>query len=409
MASSGYRCRFPGCAAKYQRKEHLSRHEAQHTRRRVLQCPTCSREFGRSDTLRRHIQTVHGIPQPGPQIKHACTYCRNQKVRCHGGAPCTNCQRRGVECSLALQADVPGEPGGPSHDDATHTGTHSTSSQPIPQQPRCRRTETEDRFVGRYFDVFHPHWPFIHRGTFIECETPLLVQSMVVIGLWMGGDQKEKSKAIDLHTVLDKALRQQTEQWDGSESENATPSCKWPIPTYQAILLHIISAGLLRGTGALSPNLKPSLAAPDADLLQRLVTSCKKLGMFYYPNILARFSKNEPATYVWVCIEEIKRFNLSLYKVCRAFSGSSRRGENTFSLLGLDRADAGNWGLTARDLQFPLPRNTPLWNALNAEEWFAADFEDAYRHNLDDTLEQEWISRSADVLEASKHRFSPPI
>lgn len=161
-----------------------------------------------SDTLRRHIQIVHGVAEPASQIKPACTRCRDQKIRCYGGPPCANCERRGVDCSLSLAR----------RDEITHldptfsaaTGTPSTIPQSIPQKPRLRRTEIEDRFVGIYFDMFHPHWPFIHRGTFVEFETPLLVQSMVAIGLWMSGGEKEKSKAIDLHNLLGKAVREQT-------------------------------------------------------------------------------------------------------------------------------------------------------------------------------------------------------
>ncbi|RAK83103.1 hypothetical protein BO79DRAFT_279137 [Aspergillus costaricaensis CBS 115574] len=390
MVSSGHKCQFPRCIAKYQRKEHLSRHEAQHTRRRVLQCPTCAREFGRSDTLRRHILRVHGVPELTPQIKKACTHCRNQKIRCHGGPPCANCQRREIECSLARREE-------------TATDTRPTIRQSIPQQPRQRRTELEDRFIGIYFDVFHSQWPFIHRGTFIEYETPLLVQSMVAIGLWMSGEEKEKSKAIDLHNVLGKAIRQQTEQWDGSESEHATPACKWPIPTYQAMLLHIISAGMMKSSvTSLQQHLKPSLPPVEADLLHRLVASCKRLGMLYYPNILTRFSTKEPEAYVWVSIEEIKRFNLALFKLCSAVSAPSPEpgdGDGIDSLTVGSRDEAGKWGLLARELQFPLPSNTPLWNALTPEEWFAADTPDVYRHSLHDNLEQDWISRSADVLE----------
>ncbi|KAL4993197.1 hypothetical protein BDV10DRAFT_198522 [Aspergillus recurvatus] len=340
MASTGYPCRFPGCNARYQRKGHLHRHETQHTGRQALQCLNI-------DTLRRHIQTVHGIAEPAPQIKHACTHCRNQKTRCHDGPPCTNY-------------------------------TRLTMPRSIPLPPRIRRSETEDRFVGRYFDLFHPHWPFIHRGTFIEYETPLLVQSMVVIGLWMTEEENTQCMAVDLHNVLDAAIRQQTEQWDGSLSEEACASCSWPIPTYQAILLHIISAGMIRGSRTLLPDLKPSLTSADANLLRRFVASCKKLGMFYYPNILARFSQNEPAAY----------FNLALFKVCKSFSGSGRQGNGADGLSD-DREETVNWGMSARDLQFPLPRNTPLWNALNAEEWFAADTEDVFRHSLYDTLEQD--------------------
>lgn len=56
-------------------------------------------------------------------------------------------------------------------------------------------------------------------------------------------------------------------------------------------------------------------------------------------------------------------------------------------------------GLCATDLQFPLPRNTSLWKAVNEAEWASAATENVYHHRLEDTLEGEWISRSANVLE----------
>jgi hypothetical protein len=160
---------------------------------------------------------------------------------------------------------------------------------------------------------------------------------------------------------------------------------------------------MMKSSGILQPNLKPSLAPADADLLRRLVTSCKRLGMFYYPNILARFSKKEPPQYIWVNIEEIKRFNLALFKLCRSVSaappGQGQGDDSSHSLtVGRDE-EGGNWGFPARELQFPLPRNTPLYNALTPEEWFAADTPDLYRYSLHETLEEQWISRSADVLE----------
>ncbi|KAJ5550154.1 hypothetical protein N7461_004852 [Penicillium sp. DV-2018c] len=417
MASMGYPCGFQGCNARYQRKSHLRRHEAQHRGGRTLQCSTCTQEFTRriqpsvgptsgkvhlitricSDTLRRHVQTVHGIAEPPPQVKQACTHCRNQKTRCQGGPPCSNCQHRGVQCSLTPQVRLV-QPGH-SLDNVLDTQSMRLRSSPAP--PRMRRSETEDRFVNRYFDFFHPHWPFIHRGTFTDYETPLLVQSMVVIGLWMTEEEKTRSQAVALHNVLGTAIRQQTEQWDGSLSKEPCASSSWPIPTYQAILLHIISAGMIKGSGTLPPDLKPSLTAPDADLLQRLVASCKKLGMFYYPNILAQFPANQPPAYVWVSVEEIKRFNVTLFKVCKSFSISGRKGRGLDGLLD-DREKTVSWRLSARDLQFPLPRNAPLWHACNANEWFAADTENVYRHGPDGVDEGDWISASADVLDLTE-------
>lgn len=153
---------------------------------------------------------------------------------------------------------------------------------------------------------------------------------------------------------------------------------------------------------SVQPHLKPSLPPADADLLRRLVASCKRLGMFHYPNILARFSTKESPVYVWVTIEEIKRFDLALFRLCSAVRASPPaygNGDGIDSLTVGSRQDAGNWGLPARELQFPLPRNMPLWNALTPEEWFATDTPDVYRHSLHETLEQDWISRSADALE----------
>ena len=183
--------------------------------------------------------------------------------------------------------------------------------------------------------------------------------------------------------------------WDASESEDAGSSCSWPIPTYQAILLHIIFAILLyKNRGERRLDLRSSLPTAEAELLRRLVASCKKLGMLYYPNMLSRYCEQDLPAFVWVSIEEVKRFNLALYKVCMAC------GEKGVSTDVLDTATASlSRGLRAQDLQFPLPKNTPLWNALSKEEWVSAETGDVHCHALDDTLEHEWISNSAHVLE----------
>ncbi|KAB8236417.1 uncharacterized protein BDW43DRAFT_266893 [Aspergillus alliaceus] len=389
MCPKAFVCRFLRCNASYQRKEHLRRHEAQHYRHQLFQCLTCNREFGRSDTLRRHMQKVHGVKEPAPLTKYACTHCREQKSRCQGGPPCSNCLRRGIQCSRSQQAEVQ-----QSGYLSCPTDTLLTASHDSPTQPKISRSERDRHFLGLYFKLFHPYWPFIHQGSFREYdETPLLVQSMIVIGLWVSNEQNAQSKAIDLHNVLSSAIQKQKELWDASISEDACSSCSWPIPTYQAILLHIIFAVLYKGGGALSLGLKPCITPADTDLLNRLVASCKKLGMLYYPNMLSRYGQDDLAAYVWVSIEEVKRFNLALYKVCRAFSKQENSVDN------LDIAGAGSRGLRARDLRFPLPRNTPLWNAVSKAEWVSAATEDVYRHSLHDTLEAEWISKSAKVLE----------
>lgn len=183
--------------------------------------------------------------------------------------------------------------------------------------------------------------------------------------------------------------------WDASESEDTGSSCSWPIPTYQAILLHIIFAILHKDRGARRLDLKSSLPPAEAELLRRLVASCKKLGLLYYPNMLLRYCEHDLPAFVWISIEEVKRFNLALYNVCMTC------GEKGASTDVLDTATvSSNRGLRAQDLQFPLPRNTPLWNALSKAEWVSAEKEDVHRHALNDNLEDQWISKSAHILEA---------
>ena len=161
-------------------------------------------------------------------------------------------------------------------------------------------------------------------------------------------------------------------------------------------MLHIIFAILLhKDRGERRLDLRSSFPAAEAELLRRLVTSCKKLGMLYYPNMLLRYCEQDLPAFVWISIEEVKRFNLALYKVCMT---CSERGAST-DVLDTARASSSR-GLRAQDLQFPLPRNTPLWNALSKAEWVSAETEDIHRHALNDTLEHEWISNSAHVLEA---------
>jgi hypothetical protein len=150
---------------------------------------------------------------------------------------------------------------------------------------------------------------------------------------------------------------------------------------------------LYKGGGALGLDLKPCLSLADSDLLDRLVESCKRLGMLYYPNMLARYCEPDQPTYVWVSIEEVKRFNIALYKVCRTCS------QQWSGTTACDIIRGSSRGLRAQDLQFPLPRNTLLWNAVDKAGWESAGSEDVFRHRLNDTLEHEWISNSAHFLD----------
>ncbi|KAJ5519800.1 hypothetical protein N7463_000253 [Penicillium fimorum] len=215
---------------------------------------------------------------------------------------------------------------------------------------------------------------------------------MVVIGLWATREQSTQSAAVELHGKLDLALGDQKEKWDASETTEACSTCVWPIATYQAILLHIIFSFVLSSRAAIDFDLKISLPPADLGLLEALVRSCRRLGMFYYPNILAKYEESDLDSFVWVGIEEIKRFNIALYKVCGKANNSSIRDGSHGDI------NAVRPSLTAGELQFPLPSNCHLWNAVGMNEWIAIVKEEKLV-SLDDTCQENWISNFAEVLE----------
>ncbi|KAL4925345.1 Zn(II)2Cys6 transcription factor [Aspergillus undulatus] len=314
---------------------------------------------------------IHGANRP-TYIKHACAHCRKAKSRCQGGSPCSECLRRGIHCSLNRQAEAPSPPPGGSDIPPSSAG----------------RSWPGRRFLDLYFEKFHPHWLFVHRGSFDEnIESPLLVHAMVVIGLWMSEEPNARSAAIDLHNTLASAISQQREAWDVSAAEDVG-GASWPIPIYQGILLHIIFALMHAGNGNLGIDLRPSLSRTNTNLLNSLVGSCKRLGMLYYPNILARYSQSNPGSYIWLGIEETKRFNLALYGVYRAVS---RVGQRTTDINNHTR-------LTVRDLQFPLPTHTLLWKAASKAEWDFAAVRGVFDHLLDNTMDEMWISKVNEAL-----------
>lgn len=137
---------------------------------------------------------MHDITEPR-QVKRACTHCRNNKIRCSGGNPCTNCSRRGRDCSLSGQREY-------TNYRLPKLGQDSPSLQP-------NRPAKESYYLHLYWKFFHPRWSFIHRSSFSEHETPLLIQSMVVLGLWISQEPNAEAKAIELHNLLGSALRDQ--------------------------------------------------------------------------------------------------------------------------------------------------------------------------------------------------------
>ena len=140
----------------------------------------------------------------------------------------------------------------------------------------------------------------------------------------------------------------------------------------------------MKSGGVIPIDLKTPISASDLALLKSLVASCRRLGMFYYPNMLARYTEADLPSFVWVGIEEVKRFNIALYKLSQKLCSST--SEN----MPLLHAD---------ELQFPLPINDPLWNSVERDEWEA----NAKKENmvsLQDDCQAKWISRYADMIQS---------
>ncbi|KAL4862773.1 hypothetical protein BDV12DRAFT_178375 [Aspergillus spectabilis] len=367
-------CQFPGCNARYRRKAHLNRHERSHTKQQAFLCSNCGRGFQRSDTLRRHIRKQHKIIEPLNRARRACVGCHAGKTRCEGGIPCEECVRRNVQCSFQEHASIPEE---------QQTGSSMLHSPSLNHgESQSYYWEKRKKWINCYFEIFHPRWPVIHRGTFdVQQENPLLLQSMIAIGMWTSGEQAAQSAAVELYNKLDFAIRDQRQNWDASEIEGACSSCFWPIATYQAILLHVILSIIMKADGVVNLDLKASISATDLALLKSLVGSCRKLGMFFYPNMLAKYKEADLPSFVWVGIEELKRFSMALYKLCAKVSSFSTDNSPL---------------LHARDLQFPLPSNDPLWNSVKRNEWEANATDETI--SLKDNFQAKWISNVADVL-----------
>jgi hypothetical protein len=77
--------------------------------------------------------------------------------------------------------------------------------------------------------------------------------------------------------------------------------------------------------------------------------------MFAYPNMFTQHSSSAPLALVWVSVEELKRFGLALYKVCRICACSDSAGE--------DATGSRSELLNLADLEFSMPDSDELWNA----------------------------------------------
>jgi hypothetical protein len=126
------------------------------------------------------------------------------------------------------------------------------------------------------------------------------------------------------------------------------------------------------------------------ELLAALVRSCRSWGIFFYPNMLLQHDDDAPLVLTYLNVEEIKRFGLALYKVCRLSTCTSMTGENPNG--------GQNDLLTLADLSFCMPDSDELWNApLDAESKVLKKRDpSAVARNNGDV--KNWISQASAIL-----------
>lgn len=150
--------------------------------------------------------------------------------------------------------------------------------------------------------------------------------------------------------------------------------------------MHIILAMFIaKENTAFDLGLRYQIETEEYDLLVALVQSCRRLGMFLYPNMLSQYDDTAPAALVWVGVEETKRFGLALYKVCRMCTCP-------------DSARSRSQLLSLTDLSFGMPDSDESWSApadAGTEGLQRVALQTNYRENGDP---EWWISRSSTVL-----------
>ncbi|EKG19214.1 Thioesterase superfamily [Macrophomina phaseolina MS6] len=388
-----FQCTYPGCGSSYRRKEHLNRHAQQHTKEPKFVCTYCARKFFRRDILRRHLE-LHDedVELTRSRTAKACDVCRSRKSRCDGNAPCRTCSDKRLSCTYGQSAPK----SQPSSESSPSAAVENTEDVPTPRallpQPDPTPAAIADlsfaidgllmdasmlipanfaldghawanfphldavrRHLDAYWTLFHPKWLFLHKASFRpEQEPPFLLLSMVMTSLWVGGDDASRVVALDLHRRL-------MDKWDFAPTPSAPFSPAWPLGTFQGILLHLILA-LAYGLPLSSPTgSTASVALNTHALLTDLVRCARRLGLFSYAAMHAQFHDADLVFVTWVRVEEVKRFDLILFRLWGVFHDCEWARVN--GLAGEE--------LTWADLRFQAPEPDELWTADGIREFMA--------------------------------------
>ncbi|PCG89573.1 Transcription factor [Penicillium occitanis (nom. inval.)] len=226
-------------------------------------------------------------------------------------------------------------------------------------------------YVELYFSHFHGQWPFLTRPQFNpEIEPSILVLAMVMCGLRMTEEKSLMRLAWAIHAHLQAIIVTQMDNWTVKEYS----SHRWPIATYQAILLFTIFA--------ITANDYTEIFGSDEEedeedvidriypIFTRLVDTCRIQRILHYPSMLSQIHADDPLVYKLCASEEFKYFALTLFKVDNILSKLIQLGRDNNNDDSDDMPDAtGYTALSISDLQFPPPVNNYLWEADGIREF----------------------------------------
>lgn len=156
--------------------------------------------------------TVH---DKGSELRRekACNACHANKTRCDGGEQCSLCKKRKQTCvygednkpkTVPLMPLPGGKAGLPNLIQLVRKEDTSMLQDYEVSREDAWIKDATDRYLGR----FHQSWPVVHGPTVYNDPPPLgVMATIIMIGLWLKGDEDMCKTAEELHNLLmDKLL-----------------------------------------------------------------------------------------------------------------------------------------------------------------------------------------------------------
>ncbi|EWZ29456.1 uncharacterized protein FOBCDRAFT_245710 [Fusarium oxysporum Fo47] len=216
-------CNYAGCARSYKKKEHLLRHERDHLNLRPFACTLCPATFNRSDLLKRHgaishqsNQTPERNDQGEPSTENAVSESQKSAP---ASEPVDNCLATS-EWLLSIELE----------------GLNLSSNPAMQLLQSSSRNELE----ASYFLHFHPHWPLLHKKTFLHSEhPPELTAAVLTAGLWVLDTPETRDQARFYHDALLKVLDHQLFKLCQCITDSPGPRAEF-LASFQVLLIALI-------------------------------------------------------------------------------------------------------------------------------------------------------------------------